>query len=1133
MKKSLLLFGLIIVLSTFVAFAQEQSCIVDEDCTEPICTGTHKTYDVTCVEGICVKENTYACIVGNCGAVCDTDDDCLCPASGCVGRDLYTYPSNGDCGTSGSNGCQCLVNTSLGQPCQPVILYNEASCIAEYCQPIEIERICTAEGQAQVSYTYRDDGCGSDFQVFESDAGCACIYSEWETDICIDAGLAAQMRYDLSDYLYCDDLYREYPDDGCSCNKIIEQTICISPGYANQTYSWDQYYCGQGLFYQVTEDQSCACSYSEWQNTTCLDETTRQQERTLVSPYSYCEEPLMQVITDFSCACSCDISFSTCVDNGIADFNWEYNHEYCPQDFVVQGADPDCICEYGEAQDGDCIEDGIREQFSYQTSEFEYCAQVLPLTRSDDACLCLDIESGRQCDSDGQAEVFYDRNFAYCGEPYSQMEADAPCSCVFSDWADEGCVSSGVMEESRYEISQFAYCQDSQTRDVSDPLCDCVLSETGSVCISDGQADVTYSWNHDYCGEPETVTEARAECSCVYDQWKDDSCTSDGIMRQSKIEISLFDYCEDVLYQEVEDPTCGCEASELRRYCNSDGDAAVIYTWNFDYCGVPYTLIELDAACSCQYSDWVDDGCVADGIMFQGREQTTSFEYCEQIQTQEIADPVCGCAAYESGRTCASDGTADVDYSWNYEFCGAVYEKAEQDEDCACLYEPYADDSCVSDGVMKQAADTTSIFAYCPDTLYRDVQDSVCSCVSEESGRICESDGFADVYYAWNYGYCPESYMQSEQDANCGCAYTDWTTVGCVGFRQRGFSRLETSGLEYCQDPLYKVESDLNCDQIGDNGVIGGIGISPTNFCPILVQEERSSVTYFVDTGADGQTTVLENALLGGYAGRSYAFEGETVTFQTTVLDRDGIVQDCVHVYVTIDNGVDPIEAGCVLNSVSDWTDASTGKSYDDALGQFTCIYTVEPAESGTYGEYWISVVAIDGCGEGCQTRAAGVISLFLNPVVSLTIESQDQFGFMYSSSGQKLSEVYPGSTVYSPYFRIENTADPKSGLYMLLKLYATDMYDYDSSAALCPTSNVLTADHIEYKASHLNVQQPWTIMPRDHGNMDYVFSDGNFAGNFLGVGDDLTMRLRLNIPSPCVGNFNDGGQLVFVGEVI
>jgi hypothetical protein len=331
----------------------------------------------------------------------------------------------------------------------------------------------------------------------------------------------------------------------------------------------------------------------------------------------------------------------------------------------------------------------------------------------------------------------------------------------------------------------------------------------------------------------------------------------------------------------------------------------------------------------------------------------------------------------------------------------------------------------------------------------------------------------------------------------------------------------------------------------GEDGVGVDIGVSPTNFCPQIIEEHCSdgqdlSVCYHVDTDPQGTLCqddqcleMLSNMLDSGIIGRSYAFEGEKIMFDVSVLDMDGIVQDCVHVYVTLDNGYDPREAGCTLLDKEDWTDPHTGISYPGVIGHYSCIYTVEPAEGGTYGEYWISVEASDTCGNGCSDHAAGIVSLFLNPVVSLTIESQDPFGLMYDASGNPLSAINAGSTVYSPYFTIENTADPKSGLYMLMKLYATDMYDYDSSPALCPDSNVLTADHMEYKASHLNVQQPWTTMPRNAGSKDYVFREGSFGGNFLGVGDDITMRLRLNIPTPCVGTFDDGGQLVFMGEVI
>ena len=200
-------------------------------------------------------------------------------------------------------------------------------------------------------------------------------------------------------------------------------------------------------------------------------------------------------------------------------------------------------------------------------------------------------------------------------------------------------------------------------------------------------------------------------------------------------------------------------------------------------------------------------------------------------------------------------------------------------------------------------------------------------------------------------------------------------------------------------------------------------------------------------------------------------------------------------------------------------------------IGVYECIFTVEPTES-MQGEYWISVQATDNCGNGCTDNMPGLVSLYLNPEVSLTISSQDAFGFMYDVGGDLITQgPYAGDTVYTPYFTVENSAAPGSGLYMLLQMYGEDMWDYEYSAAVCPTTNMLDVRNIDYKASHLNVQQPWTEMYRHEPNKDYIFDE--MLGNFIGIGDDVTMRLRLNIPNPCEGNFDDGGEIVFVGQVI
>jgi hypothetical protein len=334
-----------------------------------------------------------------------------------------------------------------------------------------------------------------------------------------------------------------------------------------------------------------------------------------------------------------------------------------------------------------------------------------------------------------------------------------------------------------------------------------------------------------------------------------------------------------------------------------------------------------------------------------------------------------------------------------------------------------------------------------------------------------------------------------------------------------------------------------------------GIGVEPSNNCPKIVQEtcssgdlekfendgQESSICYFVHTWMDEQTTPIGFVLPMGWAGRSYAFEGEMIGFRVVVEDKDGIIDDCVKVAVTLDNGEDPIKAGCTLDHTEPLYDKSTNPwtvINAQGVGIFSCAYTVEAAEY-VQGEYWISVQTSDrtcSAEGGCTSQAAGVISLYLNPEVSLTLSAQDQMGFLYNVDGTPMEPITAGSTVYSPYFTIENTADPETGLYVLLKLYGTDMKS-GSAMAKCPTTNVLDIGNVEYKASHLNAQQLWTVMPDgtyDADHASYVFTESYNAGaNFIGVGDDVTMRLRLHIPSPCIGSYTQGGKIVFIGQVI
>ena len=356
----------------------------------------------------------------------------------------------------------------------------------------------------------------------------------------------------------------------------------------------------------------------------------------------------------------------------------------------------------------------------------------------------------------------------------------------------------------------------------------------------------------------------------------------------------------------------------------------------------------------------------------------------------------------------------------------------------------------------------------------------------------------------------------------------------------------------FAEEPVNEVSASA--------GIGFDLDIIPGNSCPqILLDEDGQEVIYFVHTWLDempgslpelavglGYEDLLDIAFAAGWAGRSYAFDGELIAFEFMAEDLDGIMDDCVQGYITLDGGYDPRVVQCT--KVVD--------PQNPNRAHFTCAYYVEEA-AVRQGNHWVSVEVTDDCGAGCSDHGAGAISLYLNPAVGLTMEVQGaetEFAFAYDAAGDVLARVEngelvvgprAGDTVYTPYFTIENTADAETGLYMLLQLYGTDFRSEPDVVALCPTSNVLDISKVEYEARHLNAEQTWTTVPdgTNYGPVasDYVFRNWdindlqnfNGAANFLGVGDDLTMRLRLHIPSPCQGQFTRGGEIIFVGSVI
>ena len=110
------------------------------------------------------------------------------------------------------------------------------------------------------------------------------------------------------------------------------------------------------------------------------------------------------------------------------------------------------------------------------------------------------------------------------------------------------------MEQTRTCADQYQN-EIEETREFSDETCNCLSQEINRVCASDGSADITYSWNYEYCGEEFTQAEEDSNCSCLYSEWQNEECLGDGFRKQTRTQTSQFEYCT-VLEQNTEDPTC-------------------------------------------------------------------------------------------------------------------------------------------------------------------------------------------------------------------------------------------------------------------------------------------------------------------------------------------------------------------------------------------------------------------------------------------------------------------------------------------------------------------------------------------------------------------------------------------------
>ncbi len=91
---------------------------------------------------------------------------------------------------------------------------------------------------------------------------------------------------------------------GCEvlvCEPIELNRVCQSDGQAMVEYYYTNLACGEN-FTQIEVDNSCACVYSAWQDSACINSVQREQTRTESSGFLYCTEDLVRTVDDETCS---------------------------------------------------------------------------------------------------------------------------------------------------------------------------------------------------------------------------------------------------------------------------------------------------------------------------------------------------------------------------------------------------------------------------------------------------------------------------------------------------------------------------------------------------------------------------------------------------------------------------------------------------------------------------------------------------------------------------------------------------------------------------------------------------------------------------------------------------------------
>ncbi len=318
-----------------------------------------------------------------------------------------------------------------------------------------------------------------------------------------------------------------------------------------------------------------------------------------------------------------------------------------------------------------------------------------------------------------------------------------------------------------------------------------------------------------------------------------------------------------------------------------------------------------------------------------------------------------------------------------------------------------------------------------------------------------------------------------------------------------------------------------------------GVDIVVEDFPPqIWMCDNRVVVDDFTEPGriSGGDDELVERI---GH----YAFEGEQISWQVLVFDKNKIEQVDVMIGGDIAafdveckeiDGPSTIPHSCNAKLLEE---DFTGDEVDsDTMQFYECTYTVTKDDSG---ETFITIEADDGINP--PTEVAEGEWWFFNPEIFLSIDSP---GLIFDNDGLG---VRPGTTAYSEPFRVMNGAEDGSNVYLDMFIFGDDF----EGSGNCPDTNQLSLTNFAYYATHGAYSTSGDArsdaegyVPINYGNnfasdfydVNEVLQEARvgpyFVANVLAPNDWFTVTVRLDVPEPCNGVF-DQGEIQFWAEAI